>query len=88
MRKLTDPQRRALAFLASRDSAMPAEIGYALTADQRWPLKPQGAGRLGGSMGTRLQKMGLTRAVNRLIGGSLWPAGYAITQAGRKALEE
>ena len=76
--ELTDAQQRALLALfdAGRQGLTAAEIGYALTPDRRHPLVPQGAGRLGGRVGTKLRELGLTSH-----GG--WPMKYTVTGAGR-----
>ena len=84
MRELTAPQRRALAFLATVPSASPAMIGEALTRERRPPLSPQGAGRLGGTMGARLCRMGL--AWNASYDNSGFPA-YQISPSGRRELQ-
>lgn len=81
--RLTNAQRTALRFLASRPNASPAELGYALTEGRKYPMVPQGAGRLGGTMAWRLIKVGLAESAALLRGG--FPA-YAITPAGRTAL--
>lgn len=80
--KLTGPQRKALLYLSERPYAAPSEIGYAMTGGQHSQLKGQGAGRLGGTMGARLERMGLARTSNRRAG---FPA-YEITSEGRAAL--
>jgi hypothetical protein len=86
--KLTEPQRRALSYLATVADASPARIGEAMYHDG-WlrleqNLSAQGCGRVGGTMATRLVKMGLVRDVSLKNGG--WPA-YAISPEGRKALK-
>ena len=67
----------------------PAGIGYAMQRARKARGEPicrggrgmtaQGAGRTGGSMGTRLVKMGLAHYSGR---------GYIISSAGQAALEE
>ena len=88
--KLTEPQRRALQALAKHTNMMPAEIGYAITADRSHPLKPQGAGRLGGTMAARLEKLGLVKPYrDRWATDPRWTyRGYQITDAGRAKLRE
>lgn len=81
--KLTDAQQRALLAIcdAGRQGLTAAEIGYALTPDRKYPLVPQGAGRLGGRVGTKLRELGLASH-----GG--WPMGYTATPAGRALAEQ
>lgn len=83
--KVTESQRRALAFLATVEYATPADIGYAVTPGRVPPLQPQGAGRIGGAMGSRLVRMGLANNASRQRGGF---SAYAINRAGRAALRE
>ena len=81
--KLTDTQQRALLAIcdAGRQGLTAAEIGYALTPDRKYPLVPQGAGRLGGRVGTQLRDLNLTSH-----GG--WPMKYTVTPAGRALAEK
>ena len=85
--KLTDPQRRALEYLATVESASPGRIGEAMYHEgwrrRKRQLSAQGCGRVGGTMAARLIKMGLARDVSRLHDG--WPA-YAISYAGRQLM--
>lgn len=83
MSDLTKRQIVALKLLAGRRYATPADIGDALTVGRIRPLKAQGAGRLGGTMGTRLVRLGLAEHANSLRNG--FPA-YAISAKGRLAL--
>lgn len=84
--KLTEAQRRALRHLASVNWCSPASLGEAMSDQER--LKAQGAGRIGGSMGGRLVKMGLAaRHLEPWPGHGMCAAGYEITTAGRAALE-
>ena len=78
---LTEPQRKALAYMAERAWASPADLGEAIGGTAR--MKAQGLGRLGGTMGTRLVRLGLARHASRERSGY---SAYAITQAGREAL--
>lgn len=80
----TKPQWRALKCLGAQRFATPQEIGYAMTVGRSPPLKPQGAGRLGGTMGSRLVRMELA---SHYSGHGGFPA-YAITAAGRAKLRE
>jgi len=82
----TPEQRSVLAALRdARDGYLtPSEIGYAMTDGRQWPLKPQGAGRVGGGMARRLMVKGWIEDASRLRSG--FPA-YRITPAGRKALD-
>ncbi|HTD72084.1 MAG TPA: hypothetical protein VK652_01050 [Steroidobacteraceae bacterium] len=82
---LTDPQRRALAFLATvgESGAAPSRIGGAMMTEKYRRQKrpsPQGLGRVGGVMAWRLIKAGFVRNTQCLT-------KYAITQAGRDALK-
>lgn len=85
MGRLTKAQRDALAFLAERQFASPAEIGYAIcpVRPSGYALKAQGAGRLGGGSASRLVKLGFVRNASSERGGF---AAYAITPEGRAAL--
>ena len=78
---MTDPQRRALAYLAAHDIVTPASLGEGMGGTRRGGA--QGLGRLGGAMGARLVKMGLAHNESRHRGG--FPA-YSISPAGRQAL--
>lgn len=85
MSALTEPQYRALRHLASVNWCSPSSLGEAMS--DRKHLRTQGAGRLGGTMGTRLCKMGLAqRQKMRWRDGELYDAGYAITESGRHAI--
>ena len=87
--KLTKPQQLALAYLASVDWSTPADLGYAMAGDIEHPMRAQGAGRVGGCMGTRLSKMGLAgRHYREWPGKGRYAAGYEITQSGRAALRD
>ena len=79
---LTEPQRRALRYLAGRSYATPAEIGEAMGGTRSG--KAQGLGRLGGAMAARLIKRGLAYDASGSRGG--FPA-YSITRAGREAVQ-
>ena len=101
--RLTQPQRRALQYLAAerggRDGlTSPAELGYGMqpgpVAGMGRALKPQGAGRLGGTMGARLVRMGLAEHIwdgqHYLRGRKVMRAcgsGYRINEAGMHALK-
>ena len=80
---LTSAQERALLAIcdAGRAGLSPAQIGYALTPDRKPPLRPQGAGRLGGTMGTRLKTMGL-------VWGGGFPTTYTVLRPGRALAEK
>ncbi len=78
---LTGPQRTALDALRGKQFMTPQEIGYAMTTQRKWPLVPQGAGRLGGTMAARLAKMGLVEDASRLHRGF---AAYRLTGSGYK----
>jgi len=88
--KLTKAQMTALAALA-RSWKTPAGLGEAITGGlQRsgYPMKPQGLGRIGGAMGTRLMRKGLAQFHHkRWPTGGLYIAGYEITDAGRAAYD-
>lgn len=84
--KLTEAQRKALHCLSGARYRTPAEIGWSIGAvDQGKVLKAQGAGRVGSSMAVRLMKRGLASDATWMRDG--YPA-YAITTAGRAALEQ
>ncbi len=85
VKTLTEPQRKALTFLASVTCASPAAIGYAMTPARKHPLKAQGAGRLGGTMAARLMRNGLVCNASYMNSGF---AAYAITAKGRQALND
>lgn len=80
---LTPAQEKALRCLAKRPWVTPSEIGAAMTEGRQYPMKPQGAGRIGGAMATRLVKAGLAQNASYKREG--FPA-YEISQAGRLAL--
>lgn len=80
---LTKPQRLALEFLDRAAFATPQQIGYAMTPDRDYPLKPQGAGRIGGAMGCRLVRMGLAHDASLSNSGF---SAYSISRQGRAAL--
>ena len=86
--KLTEPQRCALKALAKATYLSPGEIGYALTEGRKPPLRSQGAGRLGGTMGNRLVKMGLAKHYKSQFAGKTWYRGYSINALGRSALRD
>lgn len=77
----------ALAFLAGRKWATPADIGNAIAPDARGGLgmTAQGAGRMGGRTARRLMDSGLVADASWRRNG--FPA-YSITDAGREALAE
>jgi len=86
----TEPQRLALialeeaaVFRPSQPWLTPAEIGYAMTPKREWPLKPQGAGRIGGGMAKRLIARGYAMDVSSLLRGGF--AAYRITAKGIRA---
>lgn len=84
---LTAAQRRALRHLESVNWCTPASLGQALS--DRDHLKAQGAGRIGGAMGSHLVRLGLAdRHRIPWKGGALYAAGYHITPAGRTALAD
>lgn len=79
---LSQAERRALRAMAQREWMTPAEIGHAMTVGREWPLKDQGAGRVGGGMAKRLIAKGMVMDVSFKRQG--FPA-YRITQDGRRA---
>lgn len=81
---MTEPQRLALAAMIAVPYLTPAEIGYAISPDRPGGrvLKAQGAGRIGGSMASRLIKFGWAENCSHLHMG--FPA-YRITDVGRIA---
>lgn len=81
---LTEPQKKALQYLASVPWAAPSEIGQAMIADGA-RMKAQGMGRLGGTMATRLMKRGLVFPADSQRSG--FPA-YRISAAGREVLKD
>ena len=83
---LTRPQRLALVFLQRWGrAATPAQIGAAMTPGRKYPLKPQGAGRIGGAMAKRLIAMGLVRDASREHGG--FPA-YEVSPEGIRVVAQ
>jgi hypothetical protein len=80
---MTEPQRRALTYLASVEMASPAALGQGMGGTRRG--NAQGLGRLGGAMGSRLVKLGWARDLSHKCHG--FPA-YGISSLGRRALEE
>ena len=91
-RPLTPPQRAALAHLAEAGlltECYPASIGHAMERARAGRgerlarggrgMTAQGAGRVGGSMGTRLVKMGLAHSTGR---------GYCISSQGLRIHKE
>lgn len=77
--KLTDPQRRALCFLASVEAATPAQIGQGMATDAYSAKHSrQALGRVGGKMAWALRSRGLVALYkdNR----------YRITGPGRQAI--
>jgi hypothetical protein len=76
--RLTEPQIKALRYLATVGYAAPNEIGQAIGGTRSG--KAQGLGRLGGAIAHRLIKLDLAVDQSWRRGG--FPA-YAITQAGR-----
>ena len=80
---MTEPQIKALRYLATVQYATPADLGQAIGGTRRGYA--QGLGRLGGAMGSRLVKMKLAVDASRERDG--FPA-YAINAAGIAALEE
>lgn len=85
--KLTKPQKLALSFLATVDYAAPARIGQAMITERYRGQghSAQGLGRVGGTMASRLVKMGMARDRSREF--DYFPR-YSITDAGRAALTE
>lgn len=82
---LTPAEARALKLLVGVVYATPAQIGHAVAESRtKRPggMKDQGAGRLGGTVASRLVKKGLAEDASRLRSG--YPA-YRINAAGRKA---
>lgn len=85
MTKLTLTDIKALRALAAHLYLIPSEIGYAVcpTRANGQPLKPQGAGRLGGRIGWSLVRRGLAYHASSQRSG--FPA-YSISAEGRAAL--
>jgi hypothetical protein len=85
--KLTEPQRRALEYLNSVTNATPSRIGEAMYHEgwrrRERHLSAQGCGRVGGTMATRLVKMGLVRDLAMKNDG--WSL-YEISQRGRELI--
>ena len=80
---MTKPQK--LALLALYESAWPlspSSLGYAMTPDREFPLRPQGAGRIGGAMAWRLRRKGWVQSYSSA------PQLYALTDAGIQAIKE
>lgn len=80
--KLTEPQRKALSFLATVSYAIPSQIGEAMGGSKRGVA--QGLGRMGGAMAARLQRLGLVCDASRNRSG--FPA-YSISRAGRAEVD-
>lgn len=78
---LTEPQAKALRYLAEHPICSPADLGQGMGGTRTG--KAQGLGRLGGGMAARLIKMGLVYDASHSRGG--FPA-YSISAAGRSAL--
>jgi hypothetical protein len=91
MAKPTERQLEALRGLAATSTMWPAAMGYHLaeTSSNRQfagkALKPQGAGRIGGTMLSRLVAEGWARRLS-YQGGRKWSNAHEITPAGRAAL--
>ena len=94
-RKLTEPQERALRVLERAEeqpsgALSPAMLGEMMVreADYNRINKAQGMGRLGGTMGTRLIRIGLAyrKETRNQYTGEVYDHGYAITGKGRVAL--
>ena len=80
---MTEPQRKALAFLASVRWASPPQIGEAMGGTRG--KSAQGAGRLGGRMASTLIRHGWACSMCEYNSG--FPA-YAITARGLNALDD
>ena len=81
---LTEPQRKALTYLATVKWAAPAELGNAMGETTATRYKAQVQGRRGATVGNRLVDMGL--AMQQWRSRPFSGLRYAITRAGRKAL--
>lgn len=85
---LSDAQRRVLACLVKAPWDTPANIGWAMVEGRDTKAAhrgcAQGLGRIGGGMARKMIAQGLVKDASRERRG--YPA-YAITQAGREALE-
>lgn len=79
--RITLAAKRALTDMSAGPRTA-ASLGYAMTPDRDWPLKPQGAGRIGALMAVRLKRRGWVR--NALCRN---PQYYELTLEGREALE-
>ena len=90
--RLTPPQVRALRALSERPRS-PAELGKAIRipkdSDQWRPPSQQGLGLFGGSMGSRLKRMGLARDRRQVDYDCFGrgPSIYRLSADGRKVLK-
>ena len=80
---MTEPQRKALEFLATVKFATPADIGEAMGGTRT--MRAQGLGRLGGRMAKTLMDKGWAVGMSWYHDG--FPA-YGITAKGRNALDD
>lgn len=93
---LTPAVARALIALSTKPHMTPAELGYAASAavggGQLRSMKPQGAGRFGGGLGTALVKLELAKnheTYSRRRGRIVFHThGYEITAAGQSFLRQ
>ena len=84
--KLTDVQRRALAYLATVDHARPSNIGWALAGDAvALQRSLRSLGRTGALVATNLRAKGLVGMTFPDYTTGTW---YCILSAGRAALAE
>lgn len=81
--KLTEPQRRALAYIVANPGANPSMIGQAMMdgRETRTNRTAQGYGRIGGNMVARLRRDGLVYSSDP----NGWPR-YSANAAGRRAM--
>lgn len=87
-KRLTSPQAKALAYLATVDWSSPYFIAEAMATEAyRRFERPssQGYGRIGGTMAHRLIKMKLAKDVSEA---PYYTPRYSITEQGRRALKD
>lgn len=89
---MTDAQRRVLTHLADKPWDSPSNIGWAMVEGRDLPAahhgRAQGLGRIGGGMCRKMIAQGLVKDASRLRSARLGFPAYAITQAGRDALQQ
>lgn len=84
--EMTPAELRAARFMKGKRYAIPSEIGYAICEDRSkrgaGGMVPQGAGRLGGSVASRLVRKGFAEHSTERNGF----AAYRLTKAGEDAI--